>query len=246
VLNFESVLHDPWFWTAVRNTFVYAGGSLLLNIPVALGLALLLNRPSLRGKAIFRLVFFSPYVVGFVFVGTLFALLLEKRIGLVNVVLHGLFPAWDPDFPWLDHYPMISLMAASLWLFTGFNLAYFLAALQNVSKDMLDAAAIDGAGAWHRFWNVTLPEIRPVFNILVLLSISGGLQLFDLPYIFYNDTNGNGPNNSALTIVTYLYQTAFISGNLGYASAIGWLLTLTLVSIALLHRRVTRHEELGS
>jgi ABC-type sugar transport system permease subunit len=176
----------------------------------------------------------------------LFALLLEKRIGLVNVALHALFPRWDPDFPWLDHYPMFSLIAACLWMCTGFNMAYLLAALQNVSRDLLDAAAIDGAGPWQRFWNVTLPEIRPVLNILTLLAIAGALQLFELPYIFYNDTGGNGPANSALTVVTYLYQTAFISGNLGYASAIGWLLTLTLVGIALLHRRLTRSEEHGS
>ncbi|MBS0662791.1 MAG: sugar ABC transporter permease [Verrucomicrobia bacterium] len=242
-LNFRGVWQDPWFWTAVGNTLWFAGGILLVQIPVALGLALLLNRPGLRGRALFRLVFFSPYVVGAVFVSTLFALLLEKRIGLVNHALHALFLRWDPDFPWLDQYVMTSLIAASVWLSTGFNLAYLLAALQNVSRELLDAAAIDGAGPWHRFWHVTLPEIRPVLNILILLTVTSGLQLFELPFILYNDTAGNGPNSQALTVVTYLYQTGFISGNLGYASAIGWILTLTLVGLALLHRRLSRSED---
>ena len=161
----------------------------------------------------------------------------------MNVGLHALFSRWDPDFPWIDHYVMTSLIVASVWLSAGFNMAYILAALQNVSRDLLDAAAIDGAGPWHRFWHVTIPEIRPVLNILILLTLTAGFQVFDLPFIFYNDSMGNGPNNQALTVVTYLYQTGFITGNLGYASAIGWLLTLALIGIALLHRHLTRAED---
>ena len=243
LLNFRAVWHDPFFWTAVRNTLLFAGGTLLVQIPVALGLALLMNRAQMRGRAALRLLFFSPSIIGYVFAGTLFFILLEKRIGLVNVVLHAVYPHWDPDFPWLDHYVMTSLIIASVWLTAGFNMAYILAALQNVSRDLLDAAAIDGAGPWHRFWHVTLPEIRPVLNILVLLTLTAGFQVFDLPFIFYNDSMGNGPNNQALTVVTYLYQTGFITGNLGYASAIGWLLTLALIGIALFHRYLTRAED---
>lgn len=245
LLNFQSVLHDPFFWIAVRNTLLFTGGVLLVQIPFALAIALLMNRPDLRGRALFRVIFFSPSVVGFVFAGTIFFLLLEKRIGLVNVVLHALYPAWDPDFAWFDQYVMTSLVISSVWLSVGFNMAYILAALQNVPRDLLDAAAIDGAGAWHRFWHVTIPEIRPVLNILTLLTLTGGFQLFDMPFIFYNDTMGNGPNNRALTIVTYLYQNGFILGNLGYASAIGWILTLALIGLAMLHRRLTQREEHG-
>jgi len=93
---------------------------------------------------------------------------------------------------------------------------------------------------------VTFPAIQPVLNILVLLTLVGSFQLFDLPFILYADSFGNGPNNAALSIVTYLYQTGFRSGDLGYASAIGWVLTLVLVAAALLHRRLSRHEEAGS
>ena len=101
-----------------------------------------------------------------------------------------------------------------------------------------NAVAVEGG--------VTFPAIQPVLNILVLLTLVGSFQLFDLPFILYADSFGNGPNNAALSIVTYLYQTGFRSGDLGYASAIGWVLTLVLVAAALLHRRLSRHEEAGS
>ncbi len=246
LLNFRFMLHDPMFWVAVRNTALFAFGTLVIQVPVALALALLLNRPALRGRALFRLVFFSPTIVGTVFVGVIFSVLLERRTGLVNTLLHGLIRSWNPDFAWVDGFVMPSLILASLWLSVGFNMAYLLAALQNVPSDQLDAASIDGANAWQRFWHVTFPAIQPVLNILVLLTLVGSFQLFDLPFILYADSFGNGPNNAALSIVTYLYQTGFRSGDLGYASAIGWVLTLVLVAAALLHRRLSRHEEAGS
>ena len=243
LLNFRFLLHDPLFWTAVRNTVLYTLGTLVIQVPAALALALLLNRPDLRGRALFRLAFFSPTIVGTIFVGVIFSLLLEKRSGLVNTVLHSAFRSWNPDFPWVDGYVMPSLLLASLWLSAGFNMAYLLAALQNVPADQLDAAAIDGANTWQRFRHVTLPAIQPVINILILLTIAGSLQLFDLPFILYADSFGNGPNNAALSIVTYLYQTGFRSGDLGYASAIGWILTIILVAIALAYRWLTRGED---
>jgi ABC-type sugar transport system permease subunit len=242
--NFRFMAHDPFFWTAVGNTLLFTVAAVLVQIPVALGLALLLNRADLRGRRLFRVIFFSPSIVGLAFVAIIYSLMLEKRTGFINGSLHHLFPAWDPDFPWLEHYVMPSLIVAVLWLSAGFYMVYFLAALQNVPGELLDAANIDGASPWQRFRHVTLPEIRPVLNIILLLVVTGSFQLFELPYLLYNETAGNGPANKALTIVTYLYQTGFRSGDLGYASAIGWMLTLVLVGFALLQRRLTRKEEL--
>lgn len=241
--NFRYMIHDPLFWSAVGNTALFTVAALLVQIPAALGLALLLNRADLRGRRLFRMIFFAPSIVGVAFVAIIYSLILEKRTGFINGSLHQLFPAWDPDFPWLEQYVMPSLILAQLWLSAGFYMVYFLAALQSVPGELLDAAHIDGAGAWQRFRHVTLPEIRPVLNIIVLLVVTGSLQLFELPYLLYNETNGNGPENKALTIVTYLYQTGFRSGDLGYASAIGWLLTLVLVGFALVQRRITQREE---
>ncbi len=242
--NFRYMVHDPFFWTAVGNTATFTVAAVLVQIPAALGLALLLNRADLRGRRLFRMIFFSPSIVGLSFVAIIYSMMLEKRTGFINGSLHQLFPAWDPDFPWLEHYVMPSLILAQGWLSAGFYMVYFLAALQNVPGELLDAAHIDGAGAWQRFRHVTLPEIRPVLNIILLLIVVGSLQLFELPFLLFNETNGNGPENKALTIVTYLYQTGFRSGDLGYASAIGWVLTLVLVGFALMQRRLTQKEEL--
>ena len=239
--NFVFLLKDPLFWQALRNTLVYTAGSVFIQLPIALVLALLLNRPGLRGRAVFRLIFFAPSLVGLVFVAMVFALLFQSRTGLVNAGLHSLFSAWDPEFAWLNQHVMGSLIVASVWLYAGFNMIYFLAALQNVSRELLEAAELDGAGPWSRFRHIVLPEIQPVAGFVVLLSVIGSFQAFELPYVLLN--NSAGPDNRGLTIVMYLYQTGFLTGDLGYASAIGWILGLILAGTALLQIRSTRRED---
>ena len=241
--NFEFLLHDPMFWKAIWNTALYTFGAVFVQLPISLGLALLLNRPGLRGRAVFRLIFFAPSVVGLVFVGIMFMQLFQKRTGLINAGLHALFPAWNPEFGWLDDHIMPSLIVASVWLYAGFNMIYFLAALQNVNRELLDAASIDGAGRWARFRHIVLPEIRPVATFVVLLSVIGSFQLFELPWVLLD--NSAGPDNRGLTIVMYLYQTGFLVGDLGYASAIGWVIGLILAGAAVLQLRLSRGEEYG-
>lgn len=239
--NFLFLVRDPLFWQAAGRTALYTLGSVSLQLPMALGLALLLNRPGLRGRPFWRLVFFAPSLVGLVFVGVMFTLLFQKRTGLINAGLHALFPAWDPEFAWLDQHLMASLLLASLWLYAGLNMVYFLAALQNVRPELLEAASLDGAGPWARFRHVVLPEIRPVASLLTLLTIVGSFQLFELPWVLMN--SGAGPAAQDYTIVMYLFQTGFLTGDLGYASAIGWVLGLVLVGAAGLQARFARAEE---
>jgi len=237
--NFTFLLHDPLFHTAVRNTLVFTAGSVFIQLPLSLGLALLLNRPDVRGRAWYRLAFFSPQLVGLVFLAILSGVVFQKRTGLLNQALHGLFGV-PLDFPWLDEHVMWTLILACLWMWVGFNMVYFLAALQNVDRQLVEASLLDGAGPFRRFTAVTLPAIRPVAGFIVLLSIIGSLQLFELPYLLLH---GGGPDNRGLTIVTYLYQTGFENFNdLGYASAIGWVLALMLVGFTLLQRVAARGE----
>jgi ABC-type sugar transport system permease subunit len=238
--NFKFLLADPLFWKALRNTALFACGSVFLQLPMSLGLALLLNRPGLRGRAFFRLIFFAPSLVGLVFVGLLFGLMFEKRSGLVNTLLHAMFSSFNPEFAWLQEYVMPSLIIAALWLYVGFNMVYFLAALQNVPEELMEAASLDGAGPWQRFRHVVLPEILPVVSFVTLLSLLGSFQLFELPFILLG---GPGPDNRGLTIVMYLYQTGFVTGDLGYASAIGWMLAFILGGFALIHRLWLKKEE---
>jgi ABC-type sugar transport system permease subunit len=237
--NFRNLLQDPMFFKALHNTALFASASVLLQMPLSLGLAVFLNRPDIRGRAFFRLIFFSPALIGAVFVGVMFGIIFEKRTGLLNIVLNRLI-GFNLDFPWLQEYVMISLILASLWMWTGFNMIYFLAALQNVDKDLMEASKIDGAGAWDRFVHVVLPAIRPVAGFVVLLSMIGSFQLFELPYLLLN--NSAGAEDKGLTIVMYLYQTGFETGDLGYASAIGWILALILIVLAVIQRRLSRAE----
>lgn len=236
--NYRAILRDPLFYKALLNTTVFTLGSVFIQLPLSLGLAMLLNRPGLRGRSLFRLVFFAPSLIGPVFVAMIFSLLLEKRTGLLNRVLHAAvgFPL---DFPWMQQYAMAALIIAALWMYVGFNMVYFLAALQNVSPELDEAARIDGAGPWQRFKHVTLPAIAPVGGFVVLLSIIGSFQLFELPWIMFT---GPGYDNAALTVVMYLYQQGFEIGDLGYASAVGWILAVILIVAALGQRAVAKEE----
>ncbi len=237
--NFRYLFSDPLFWKALRNTAVYSCASVFIQLPFSLALALWLNHPKVKGRAIFRLIFFSPSLFGIVFVAMLFSLIFEKYTGLLNVGLHNLF-GFSLEFPWLEEYTLTALILASLWMSIGFNMIYFLAALQGVSVELLEAARIDGANAWHRFFHVTLPQIQPVAAFVVLLSLIGSFQLFELPWILLG---GGGPDNKGLTIVMYLYQTGFETGDLGYASAIGWILALILITMAVCQRTISKRFE---
>ena len=231
--NFSALIKDPAFHKALRNTIVFTLGSVFVQLPLSLLLALALNRPDIRGRAFFRVVLFSPVLVGVVFVGMLFSVLFEKRTGLLNQLLHSTI-GWDLDFPWLQTYVMPALIIATLWQYVGFNMVYFLAALQNVPKELEEAAMMDNAGVWDRFRHVTLPAIRPVATFVVLLSIIGSFQIFELPFILLNGSGG--PEDRGLTLVMYLYQTGFQTGDLGFASAIGWVMAVLLCFCAAIQR----------
>lgn len=237
--NFELLLSDPVFWRSIKNTFIYAMGSLFIQLPLAFLLALALNSQKLKGRGLYRLVFFSPQLMGLVFVSILGALAFEKRAGLVNQAIA--FITQNPrylEIDWLQQHVMATLILISLWLYVGFNMIYFLAALQSVDKSLMEAAEIDGAGPLGKLRHVIFPSVKPVATFVVLLSMIGSLQLFELPYILLEGSGG--PGNQGLTIVMYLYQNGFDLGDLGYASAIGWVLALILIGLALVQIKLTR------
>jgi len=236
--NFEFVFQDDLFWRAVRNTLTYTVCFLSIQIPASLGLALLLNSRFVRGRDFFRYAFFSTHLVGNVFVAVLFMLLLAPRHGLINRVIGAVTP-FGTELNWLGK-PDLALPAvilAALWLSVGFGMIYFLAALQAVDQELYEAAQVDGAGAMSKFWHVTLPGIRPVLLFLLLVGMIGSFQLFELPYVLFQ---GPGPDNRALTVVMYLFQQGFETGDLGYASAIGWMLVLMVLAVSIAQIRLTR------
>ena len=231
------ILHDRLFWLAVANTIVYTAAFLILQIPASLGLALLLNHPSVRLKQVLRFCFFSTYLVGQVFVAVVFFALLGPRRGIVNEFI-GHLAGRDVNIGWLTqpNMTLVTVLIAGLWLSIGYGMVYFLAALQAVDGNLYEAAILDGAGRWSRFWHVTLPGIRPVLIFLVIVGTTAGFQLFELPYVLLQ---GPGPNYRGLTMVMYLYSAAFERGDLGYSAAIGWLLVLLLGAVSAAQLKIT-------
>ena len=226
--NIERLIADPLFWTALWNTAYFAAGSLLLQLPVALALALLLSNARLKGRNLFRLSFFSPVLISGVFIAVIFYLLYDRRYGLVNQVL-GSEIQWlqDPDLV------MPALVLAGVWRWAGFNMVYFLAGLQSIRQELYEAAAVDGAGPWQSFVHVTIPALKPVIAFVVITSMIGSFQLFDLPYVL---TEG-GPGNASMTMVMYLYKHGFEFINLGYAATIGWALAVIIGVISIIQVR---------
>ena len=239
--NFRYILSDPDFRTAAYNTAVFAVVGTAVMIPSSLGLALILNSGHGRLKAWFRLFFFAPSVVGQIFVGIIFAVILAPDYGLLNRFLQALV-GWGLETRWLENSAMVmpAIVITNLWLYAGFNMVYFLAALQNVDPNLVEAARMDGAGPWTVFRHVTLPAIRPVAIFVLLISTIGSFQLFELPYaLMRGTTSPYGPNNSALFIVGYLYDAAYSIGDLGLASAVGWVLALIILTVSLVQLRLT-------
>lgn len=236
--NFRFLWSDPAFHKAVWNTSFYAMCSVFMQLPLSLGLALLLNNQLVKGRDFFRFSFFSPHLVGQVFVAVLFSVIFIPKFGLLNRVLHALFGT-AIDTKWLGNPELVmpALVLTSLWMYVGFNMIYFLAALQSVDKELYEAAQVDGAGRIKQFLHVTVPGIRSVAVFVTVLSTIGSFQLFELPYVMLNNTAG--PDNAGLTVVMYLYQNGFVSGDLGYASAIGWTLTMGVLVISLIQMRLT-------
>lgn len=235
--NFKFLLKDRNFTDAVSHTVIFTVANTLLMLPLSLGLALLLNTRNGRFKSFFRVLFFSPNFVGQVFVGIIFAVIFVPRYGLVNKFLQTLF-GWGLETEWLSDPALVmpALVLTNLWMYTGFNMVYFLAALQNVDESLVEAARIDGAGPWGVFWHVTLPSIKPVAVFVLVVCVINSFQLFELPWAMFKQTFG--PANAGITMVGYLYDSAFNSGDLGLASAVGWVLGCMIMLVSLVQIKV--------
>ncbi len=238
--NFRFLTSDPVFRRALWNTSVFAFCSVFLQLPLSMALALLLNSGTSRAKAFFRLVLFSPNLVGQIFVGILFGVMFTPRYGLVNRFIHALV-GWGLEERWLGDPKLVmpAIVLTSLWVWVGFNMIYFLAALQSVDKSLEEAARIDGASPFQVFWHVTLPAMRHVVVFVLITCISGSFQLFELPLALLPTTNGAGPDDSGLTVIGYLYQVGFDAGDLGLGSAVGWVVAIVIFSLSLLQIRLT-------
>jgi multiple sugar transport system permease protein len=229
--NYRRALADPAFWDAMRTTAVFVVGTIPFTTALALGLALAVQ-PAFRGRTLFRLGFFVPSVVSVVVLSLVFKGLYAP-LGPLNglLALFGL-----PATPWLldPHTALPAIMAMDVWSASGYYMVIFLAGLQAIPRELYEAAKLEGASRWDSFWTITLPLLRPTMLFVLVVNTVRSLQIFTEVYVM---TSG-GPLHRTTTVVYYLYEEAFHRFNLGYASAVAYLLLLVTLAVAWAQMRI--------
>jgi multiple sugar transport system permease protein len=237
--NFRTAFADEWVAVAFRNILLY--GLIIVPGVTVLGLtfALFVNQ-RWPLSALARTVFFSPYVVSATVIGLIWVWVLDTRFGIVNQYL-GVFGI-EP-IPWLTstQWSLIGVSIASIWWDLGLAFVLFLAGLQDVPQELYEAAEVDGAGRWQRFWHVTLPHLRPVLSMVVTLQLISTMRIFSQVFVM---TNG-GPNGSSSSVIFYIYTTAVARTAMGYASAISILLFFAILALTLMQRFILRERVRG-
>jgi len=232
--NYITILQDPTFQEALTHNGIIVVLSLVLQGPVAILLALLLNR-KLRGQSLIRVLIFVPYVISEVVVGTGWSLMLQSN-GAVNGLLEKVgLGSFSQD--WLSNPDIAiwTLMVIITWKYVGFAVILFLAGLQGIPEELPEAAAIDGASFWQIQRHITLPLLAPTLRIWAFLSIIGALQLFDLVYIIWGQYISSTAGTS--TMATYLVANGRNAGNYGYGNAVAVVLFLISLIVALIYQR---------
>ena len=233
--NYERLFGNPLFWTAMKNTGLFALFGVPLSIAASLGAAVILNARMIRWRPMWRVMFFAPYVTTLVATAVLWNYLLHTRYGVINWAISGI---GLPPVDWLGD-PSTSIPAILMfvvWKTFGYNMLIFLAVLQTVPDDLYEAARIDGAGPWKSFTNVTLPAIGPTLLLVSIISVASFFQLFAEPYVM---TQG-GPAQSTVTVLYFMYEEGFKWWNLGSASAVAFILFLCIFAVTMVQLWVSR------
>jgi ABC-type sugar transport system permease subunit len=238
--NFVRLAHDPVFWFALRNTLVYVTGTVPLSIGAGLLLANALNRP-MRGRGFFRSVFFLPVVVSAVVTALAATWVFNDNYGLLNRLLIFLGAA---PVNWLSspRWAMISLILTTIWLRLGFCMTIYLAALQTIPSTLYEAARIDGASKLQLFFTVTIPMLRPTTLFLTIMCVIYSFHVFDLIFVM----TGGGPGYSTIVLVQYIYNTAFLTSEMGYACAIGMALFALILTFTIARWLMSRRSEISA
>ncbi len=235
--NYTRMFGDPLFYKAMGNTLIILVVQVPIMLSLALLLAVLLNSSLLKMKGFFRVAFFTPAVTSLVAASIIFTLLLNGNFGFVNYILTSI---GLEGVNWLSNpfWAKVSLIIVVTWRWTGYNMVIILAGLQNISKDLYEAASIDGAGTIRKFFTITIPQLKPVLLFTFVLSTIGTFQLFDEPY----NLTGGGPNNATLTITYYLYNQGFQYFDFGYAAALAYVIVLFIAVISWVQFKVARDD----
>ncbi len=236
--NFTRLLADPAFWQALFNTVKLLAMIVWAEITFSLVVAVLLNQ-KLRGRALFRTVYFLPVVTSTVAAAMVWTWIFQPRYGLVGNLLA---PLGLRDVGWLTNPDLVlhPIAAVTVWQRLGFDMVLFLAGLQAVPRVLYEAAIIDGANRWQRFRSITLPLLSPTTFLVIVLSVINGFQIFDQVYIMTARTVRGGVGGSATTLAYFLYDRAFVQSEFGYSSAVALVLFLITLGVTVAQLRLQR------
>lgn len=232
--NYQALLQEDLFWTSMRNTLYYVIGVVPVGLFLSLLLALAMNQ-KLRGIVFFRSIFFLPTITSSVAISLMWLWIYNPEFGVLNFLLKQIGvrgPAWLSSTTWA--MPAVIIMAT--WRGLGYNMLIYLAGLQGIPDVYYEAAEIDGAGGWAKFRHITLPLLSPTTFMLLILSLIGAFQVFEYTYVM----TGGGPLYSTLTIVLHIYNNAFRSFKMGYASALAYVLFFILLALTLIQLRLQK------
>ncbi|SDN09754.1 alpha-1,4-digalacturonate transport system permease protein [Fictibacillus solisalsi] len=235
--NYSRMFGDKVFWISLRNTVYYTAGTVPFSAALGLIGALMLNQ-KVPLRAIFRTIFFAPVVVSLVAAGLIWSWMFNPNYGLFNEILSK-FGVHGVDWLSSSTWAMPAVILTTLWVRIGYCLVIYLAGLQAVPDSLYEAADMDGANGWQKFWRITLPTIKPTTTFILVMEIIHGFMVFDLVFTM---TKG-GPGYSTTVIVQYIYQKAFTEGEMGYASAIGTFFFILVMILTLVQMRLGREKQ---
>jgi raffinose/stachyose/melibiose transport system permease protein len=214
--NYQQVLQTPVFWKALGNNLILVIASILTQLPLALGVALLLST-RLRGLRLFRTIYLFPLLMSTVAIALLWTFIYNPNLGLLNALLDALnLRGWQRGWLGDEATALWAVIGVISWHYVPFYMVLFLAGLTNIPHELYEAARLDGAGNWGVFQHVTLPLMRGVIRTAAILSLIGSLKYFDLIWVM----TGGGPNNATELMATYMYKQAFEQYRMGYASSV--------------------------
>jgi raffinose/stachyose/melibiose transport system permease protein len=235
--NYISVFNNSNFRIAGLNNILIIAVSLLIQLPIALAMALLLAKRAF-GAIAFRLIFFMPYILADVAAGLIFRFIFDGDYGPLSGATQAL--GFGPVYMLADStWAMVAILMVIVWKYFGFHMMLFIAGLQGIDRNLYEAAEIDGAGAFQRFRFVTIPQLSPMIKLSVFFSVIGALQLFDVVM----PLTGGGPFNATNTMVSYLYLFGITRMRVGFGSAVGVVLFVICVTFALGYRRLLMRDD---
>ncbi|BBI36659.1 carbohydrate ABC transporter permease [Cohnella abietis] len=238
--NYVALLKDEQFYLALKHNLLYALGTVFGKVVLALLIALLLNG-AFRGVVFFRTVFFMPAVMSFVAIGILWQWIYNPSFGMLDAILVQLGIIKTP-IQWLGQTStaLLSLIFVDIWRWTGYHMVLFLAGIQSIQKNLYEAAEVDGASAMQKLFHITLPQLKTIALLNIVISAMGAFNVFDIIYVM---TDG-GPYNSTNVLLTYMYKQTFgASNNVGYGTTIAFALFLIILAITFVQLRVSERDQ---